>query len=304
MFGDNRPPSFQQRLRNAIDAALEQQPATFEDFLDLMRGLGVTVMDEGKHLKFLAPPMAGLPNQIKPTRCDTLKGDYTVAAIRERIAGQRDAAPKKLSIDVGSDSMRRPSLLIDIQAKMQEGKGAGYERWAKLHNLKSMAATLIYLQERSIDSYDDLCEKSSAASTQFNDLSGKIKDLDTGLTANAALQKQIVTYSKTRNTYVEYRKAGYSQKFKAANEADIILHQAAKKYFDDLGYGKGKKLPTVASLRAEYAMMLDEKKQAYRGYKQSKSDMQTLLTAKSNVDNLLNITDGGTPKHGRNEPTL
>ena len=30
---------------------------------------------------------------------------------------------------------QKPSLLIDIQAKLSEGKGAGYERWAKVFNL-------------------------------------------------------------------------------------------------------------------------------------------------------------------------
>ena len=80
-LGDNRPPSFQERLRRAIDAALDQRPATFEDFLALMRAAGCTVMDGGKHLKFLAPHEDGLPDQVKPTRCDTLRGDHTVAAI-------------------------------------------------------------------------------------------------------------------------------------------------------------------------------------------------------------------------------
>ncbi len=56
----------------------------------------------------------------------------------------------------------------------------------------------------------------------------------------AELQKQIVNYAKTRAVYVEYRKAGYSKKFRTAHEAEILLHQAAKNRFDELGI---KKLP-------------------------------------------------------------
>jgi len=297
----NRPPSFQDRLRAAIDTALEQKPETFEAFLDLMRGLGCTVIDSGKHLKFFAPPAEGLPDHFKkPTRCNTLKGDYTEAAIRERIAGVRvlSSAGRASTPDIP----RRPSLLINIQSKIQEGKGAGYERWAKLHNLKQMAQTLIYLQEQGLDDYDVLNEKASAASARFNELSDKIRELDAGLDSNSALQKQIITYSKTRKTYVEYRKAGYSKQFKALHETDIILHQAAKKYFDELGYGKEKKLPTVASLRSEYATMLDEKKKAYRDYRQAKSEMQSLLTARTNVQRLLNITERSERDHEK--PTL
>jgi hypothetical protein len=180
------------------------------------------------------------------------------------------------------------SLLIDIEAKLREGKGPGYERWAKLHNLKQMAQTLIYLQEKGLDDYAVLKEKAAAATARFNGLSGRIKELEAGLSANAALQKHIVNYSKTRQTYIDYRKAGYSKKFRELHEADIILHQAAKKAFDELGL---KKLPTVASLRAEYAPMLEEKKKAHREYQQAKTEMRELLTAKTNVDRLLNITD-------------
>ena len=66
----------------------------------------------------------------------------------------------------------------------------------------------------------------------------------------AVMKTHIINYSKTRDVYVAYRKAGYSKKFKAEHESDILLHQAAKKFFDGSGL---KKLPTVKSLQAEYA---------------------------------------------------
>ena len=297
-LGDKREPSQKQLLIAAIDAALEQKPNTFGEFIALMRAAGYEVNDKRKHITF------NLPGR-KPMRCDTLRGDYTEAAIRERIAGLRvssSAGRERTDAPVSETASHQPSLLIDIQAKMQEGKGKGYERWAKLHNLKQMAQTLIYLQEQGLDDYNVLKEKSSSASARFNELSDRIKTLDAALAANAELQKHIVTYSKTRKTYVEYRKAGYSKNFKAEHEADIILHQAAKKFFDDLGYGKDKKLPTIASLRAEYAPMLEEKKQAHREYRQAKSEMRELVTARANVDRLFNITER--PERETTKPIL
>ncbi|MDR1049674.1 MAG: hypothetical protein LBP95_01075 [Deltaproteobacteria bacterium] len=65
------------------------------------------------------------------------------------------------------------------------------------------------------------------------------------------------------------------------------MHRTAKKYFDGLGL---KKLPTIKTLHEEYAPRLEEKK-AYREYRQTKSEMRELLSAKTNVDRLLNITD-------------
>ena len=294
MFGADRQPSFQERLRRSIDAALEKQPDTFEEFLLLMRESGCAVLDDRKHLRFLAAHEDGLPDQERPTRCDTLRGDYTVAAIRERIAGLR-----VVSSSAGrAFETYRPSLLIDIEAKIREGKGPGFERWAKLHNLKQMAQTLIYLQENGLDDYNVLKQKAADASARFNDLSGRIKELEGTLAANAALQKHIVNYSKTRAVYVEYRKAGYSKKFKALHEADILLHQAAKKHFDSLGL---KKLPTVASLRADYAPALEEKKKAYREYQRSKAEMRELLTAKQHVDRLMGYDERRTERDAEHD---
>ena len=62
---------------------------------------------------------------------------------------------------------------------------------------------------------------------------------------------------RPRDTYVAYRKAGYSKKFRQEHEEEILLHQAAKNAFDDMGV---KKLPKVKELQAEYARLLEEKK--------------------------------------------
>ena len=59
----------------------------------------------------------------------------------------------------GKDS----DLLIDINRKMQEGKGRGYERWAKIFNVKQMSKVLIYLQEHDICDYEDLEKKAKSS---------------------------------------------------------------------------------------------------------------------------------------------
>ena len=100
----------------------------------------------------------------------------------------------------------------------------------------------------------------------------------------AVLKTHIINYAKTREVYVAYRKAGYSKKFKAEHERDILLHQAAKKFFDESGL---KKLPTVRSLQAEYAALLAEKKAAYADFRKAREDMKELLTVRANVQKLM-----------------
>lgn len=272
-LGDgNKPLSFQNQIRQAIDAALEQHPSTFEDFLKILEASGLEVTRRRKSINFR------VPGQKKPTRCNTLKGDYTEQAIRERIAGTYipSVQPKQ-----SHSSVR---MLIDIDAAMRAGKGAGYERWAKVFNVKQLAKAVAYLKEHGDMSYEDLQAKAQATTSRFNELSTQIKDMESRLSQNGELQKQIVNYSKTRAVYIAYRKAGYSKKFRAEHEADILIHQAAKKYFDSLGV---EKLPTIKALREEYAEVLEAKRKAYAEYKQVREEMRELQNVRANIDYLL-----------------
>ena len=284
-LGDHKAPSFQERIRWAIDDVLAQKPADFDGFLRLMESAGVEVSRRGQLLRFKLPEMK------RPARCDTLKGDYTEQAIRERIDGGRVVQPRPRPAPHCGKAPQRLGLLVDIQTALQAGKGEGYARWARVYNLKQLSQAVNYLRDNGLMDYGNLEEKSAAAVARFNELSEQIKTLDAALKQNGDLQKQIVNYSKTRSVYVEYRKAGYSKKFKAEHEGEILLHQAAKKVFDELGYGKDKKLPTIATLRAEYATALAEKKKLYAEYKAARSDMQSIQTAKSHVELLLGMGD-------------
>ena len=169
---------------------------------------------------------------------------------------------------------------------MQQGKGPGFEQWAKIHNLKEAAKTLTFLQENGLTEYDVLSEKADAASNRFSNISERIKAADKRLREITELQKNIGVYSKTREIYKRYRESGYRKKFYAEHEADILLHKAAKKHFDSLGL---KKLPTIKTLQQEYAVLEAERKKAYREYRPAKDEMISLLTAKQNVDRLLGV---------------
>ena len=202
-LGNKKQPSFQEQIRIAIDAALEEKPKDFEELLKKLEAAGIEVNRERKHFRFR------IPGQENYTRCDTLKGDYTEQAIKERIAGTRTVKFRHAS---SKKPVSKVGLLVDIEAAIRSGKGPGYERWAKVFNLKQLSQAVLYLKEHGDMGYEDLLEKANAATTNFNTLSVQIKDLESRMNANAELQKQIVNYAKTRAVYVEYRKAGYSKK--------------------------------------------------------------------------------------------
>ena len=214
------------------------------------------------------------------------EAEYTPADLRTVIAGEKAHTPRKNAAVPVKPEKRSGNLLVDIQAKLRAGKGAGYARWATLFNLKQMAQTVAYLQDHELLDYAILSEKAAAASAHFNELSARIKAAETRMAEIAVLREHIVGYAKTRDTYVAYRKAGYSKNFLAEHESEITIHKAAKNYFDGLGL---KKLPTIKALNTEYAELLAEKKAAYADYRKAREKMKELLTAKANIDRILEL---------------
>ena len=277
-----KPPTHRDQIRAAIDAALAQKPADLDALWKLLRDAGFTVEQRGKTIRLKAP------GRKKFVRLDahSLGDDYDLSVLTAVLSGARQHRPRTKTIPANAPV--KVSLLVDIQAKLQEGKGAGYERWAKVFNLKQMAQTMNYLTEHGLMDYADLSAKADAASARYHELSGKIKAAESRMAEIAVLRTQIINYVKTREVYAAYRKAGYSKKFRAEHESEILLHQAAKKTFDELGL---KKLPTVKSLQTEYAALLAEKKAAYADYRQAREEMRELLTARANIDRILGKED-------------
>lgn len=279
-LGDEKPLNGSDKLRAAIDEILADKPADFAEVLRRLEEMGFKVKHRGKRVSIL------VPGQKQYRRLDTLKGDYTEAAIVERMEGRRVVALKKKS--VAQAQPRTVSLLIDIQNSIKAQNSPGYAQWAKVFNLKSAAATLIFLQENGLDEMGKLQEQAQAAKDNFNAISGRIQAIDKRLPEIAELQKHIGAYSKTREVYAAYRKAGYSKKYLAEHEGEITRHKAAKKYFDGLGL---KKLPSIKTLQTEYAALAAEKKKLYVEHKPARKFMQDILAAKQNAERLLNYSE-------------
>ena len=172
-------------------------------------------------------------------------------------------------------------MLVDIQAKLAEGKGGGYERWAKKHNLKEMSKTLIFLQEQKIGSAAELKERADAALSRYHELSDSIKSAEKRMAEITVLRAHIVNYAKTRPVYDAYRKSGYSPKFLETHREEITLHRVAKDAFNETGL---KNLPKVKDLNAEYSALLSQKKAAYPDYRKARDEMQDIVKAQKNVE--------------------
>jgi hypothetical protein len=295
-MGESKPPSNREKLQQMIDSVL---PAckNFDDFISAMVELGCEVK-RGKHLSIK------IPEANRFARIKSLGDDYTKEAIRERILGKRIVQPKQKVVVLTAITplAYKPTLLIDIQTKLQQAHSAGFEHYARIYNLKEMARTLIYLQDRGVGTYDELAEKIKVTTDGYNDKSGRIKETEAKQKEISELQRQIGTYSKTKNTYAEYirlKKTKLTKLQKLMNtehpadvyyethRADIILCKSAKKYFNGQGYGKDKKFPKMQELKMEYAKFNEEKRKLYADYKPAREEMIALKTARQNVDMFL-----------------
>ena len=262
--------SNRERLCGVIDTILAENPTDFEAFLSTLERQGYEIK-RGKYTSVKGP------RQKRFIRFKTLGEGYSEVEIKAVLTGKAKHQPHQKQ-----PPKEQPfQLLVDIQAKMAEGKGEGYKKWAAKHNLKEMSKTLLFLQEQKIGNEDELKERTEAAVSRYHALGDSIKAAEKRMAEIASLREHIIHFAKTCDVYAEYRKSGYSKKFLETHREAIELHRAAKAAFDDAGL---KKLPKVKELNAEYAELLAKKKAIYPAYRKAREEMQPLLRAQKNVE--------------------
>ena len=266
--------SKRKQIREAIDTILLEEPKDFEDFLKRMEGEGFFIRRE-KQLAIL------LEGSVRSIRFKSLGKGYTEEDIVKRILGDESLVPKSKSF-----AERINYSLIDIQKKLQEGKGGGYQRWAKVFNVKQTAKTILFLQERGIYDYESLKQITDSAADRMTELGASIKAKEKRLGEIRALKTHIINYAKTRDVYVEYRKSGYSKKFFEAHREELALHKAAKEAFTQSGL---EKLPTVKQLNQEFYEILQAKKEEYAEYRNLKDELREYQIARKNMEIVLDI---------------
>ena len=267
-LGDKKTPSHRDVLRADIDAALARKPKSFDELLVLLRQSGWEV-SAGAHITFRRDGQRAI-------RLRSLGASYSEAELRAAITGKATHTTR--------GKHENANLLIDIKAKLAAVKGGGYERWAKVFNVKQMAKTLLYLQEHGIKSREELNARADAASEKLSAAKGRIAAIDTRIAAVNALRGQIIAYAKTREVFAEYKATRYSRKFYDAHANEIEQHREAKRYFNEHDLTR---LPKVKDLSAEFSALIAEKREAYTDYRAIRDEHRELLIHRHNVETFL-----------------
>ena len=295
-----------EKLRQAIRTALSSA-TSYGEFAAVLLQQGVTVKESRGRLSYLTP------DRTKPITARKLGDDFDRAAvlalleqnahraaeqtatvpeyprnIRERLQGKKavQTTPEK-------DGIQR---MVDRAAKRAEGKGAGYDRWAAVHNLKQMAATVAAYGQYGY-SPEELDAALVSANADLQDSTAKLKALDAAIREKKELQTQVLAYAKTKPAR-DGLKAQKTEKarstYRERHESDFIIADAATRYFRAHGVSK---LPSHKALQAEIEQLTAEKNAHYNEYREKKARVKELHTVKSNLSQILQGEKDREKKH-------
>jgi len=255
-------------LRKQISSVL-YRTTSFEEFSDrLMQQYSITVKESRGQLSYLPS------GRTKFIRAKHLGDKFDKAEVLATLTANAARKPKVQS------KTTNLAKLIDIQAKLTEGKGIGYERWAKKFNLKAMSQTLILLQEKDLLNEDDLNQRIAELETKYHDSLAVVKDLEGRMKTNNALRYHVAAYASTKTIAQQLKTAKHPAAFEEQHHAELTAHRAAAAYFKANNLTM---LPSPKKLEAEYAQLASEKAKFYEQYKETKEELLKLKTAKQNV---------------------
>ena len=283
------------KLRKQIRFVLSSA-ISYEDFAEKLLELGITVKESRGRLSYLTP------DRTKPITARKLGDDFDKAAVLAALdqnaqrtvtkaASQQKsttAQPQKIyTMDERIQNATQLSRMVDIEAKKAEGKGKGYEHWAKIHNLKNASRAYLLYKEMGFASPEELAAAYETAHTHMTDVLAELKSVEKAIADKKALQRQVLNYYKTKDIRVGLKacKTDKARRaYREAHDSDFIILDAAKRYFDSLGLTK---LPSYRALQTEIEELIQKKNELYNEYHAAKEKDKELGTIHHNVQQIL-----------------
>ena len=246
---------------------MKQHPENLQRLLELLQADGYDIR-YGKNISVRGK------NQKRFVRLSSLGSGYRQEDLERILAGK-----------TARESEAELSYLINIEDKIRQGKGKGYVRWAKRFNLKQISQMMCFMKDNHIQGPEDLADRTKEAAEKFNEFSAVLRKDENRLAEIAFMKKQIINYARTKQVYADYRKAGYSKKFLEVHRDEILIHKAAKAFYEKM---QGKKIPKVKDLNEEYGKILAEKRKVYGEYRQAKEKMKQYQIAQQIANEIMN----------------
>lgn len=283
------------KLRKQIRSVLSVA-VSYEDFAEKLLEMGITVKESRGRLSYLTP------DRTKPITARKLGDDFDKAAVLTAVdqntqrtvtkaaSQQRSATVPQQKIYTMEERIQNAtqlSRMVDIEAKKAEGKGEGYEHWAKIHNLKNASRAYLLYKEMGFSSPEELEAAYEAAHAHLDEVRTNLKSVEAAIADQKDLQRHVLNYYKTKDIRAGL-KACKNEKarraYREAHDSDFIILDAAKRYFDSQGLTK---LPSHKALQTEIAELIQKKNELYNEYHAAKEKDKELGTIHHNVQQIL-----------------
>ena len=263
-------------LRKNIRSVL-RKATSLEDFTArLLQEYGIALTESRGRFTYRTA------DRTKPITSRKLGDDFSkekiLAFLAENAEHQKTAALRRT--DPSPDKISR---LIDIQAKLASGKGSGYERWAKVFNLKQLSKSVALLSEHGVSTEAELAQRIDELQSQYSEALEVVKDLETRIDENRELSRHVSAYLQNRKIAQQSKHAENLAEYQETHRAELTAYQVAAAYFKAQ---KITKLPNLKQLKAEREELISEKAQFYQKYREAHKAWLDLSTAQQNLEAL------------------
>lgn len=278
-----------ERIRKAILDVIEHSADEDEFKKKLYEIYGIEVKESRGRWSYLPP------GRERPITGKKLGDAFEKAAVINAILGiengtfdhseQKSGMDKTVQFDTeitGTESIGR---VIDIENSEKAKASAGYEYWAKLHNLQEQSKTLNYLTENGLLDGEKLDKDLAELTAVYQQCRADIKSTDAELKSVNRQLRLLGQYYKTKKTYQEYAKGGKKKDYLAQHQSDIELYEAAMRELKEI-CGDGK-LPAVHILKEQKAELMTKKQKQYEDFKVLRSQWMELNKLAQNRDSMI-----------------
>ena len=179
---------------------------------------------------------------------------------------------------------RSARLFIDISTYVTTGNREGFERWAKLNNLKEAAKTFNYLSENNLLNYEDFqhhMEDTIAAKTATEQ---HMADIASSISKEQQLQKQCEAYRSCRSIIEKGKNTKNPTQYKTQNAKYYELHKILKKNLQKAGITK---IPSISHFKKEIESLEKNYNVYEKEFRLLKNKIKTLTVINSNFNELL-----------------
>ena len=253
-------------------------------------------------------------DRTKPITARRLGDDFDLVAINAVFEQKSRQLEQKVAQGIDS----RPSILERLQTSknakigtyhdsisrmvnVTPEKGAGFEHWAKVFNLKQSAKSVAELERYGFRSLEDLQTALEIAKSDESACRENLKAVETELDDKKELQKRVLAYANTKPIRDEYKALKSDRargKFRKQHESEFIIMDSAQRYFKEHGITK---IPSYKTLQTEIERLTSQQNELYEELKEKRSEVKRLQTVADNISKTLHHNLEKTKLHNKNK---